>query len=94
MPQDFSWAASVKKWAFLTRFHTRNILRSVPFIAITLCGIFILATNSVQIGQLGDTPTLPLTYMVMDVVTGSFALFILIIITFYVGELVWKERES
>lgn len=93
VPQDFSWAASVKKWAFLTRFHTRNILRSVPFIAITLCGIFILATNSVQIGQLGDTPTLPLTYMVMDVVTGSFALFILIIITFYVGELVWKERE-
>lgn len=93
VPQDFSLAASVKKWVFLTQFHAKNVLRSVPFLAITLCGVFILATNSVQIGQLGDTPTLPLTYMVMDVVTASFALFVLIIITFYVGEMMWKERE-
>ena len=37
--------------------------------------------------------TLPLTNMVLTVLSGSFALFMLILITFYAGQIVWRERE-
>ena len=37
--------------------------------------------------------TLPVTYEVLSVLSGSFALFMLIIITFYSGQIIWKERE-
>ena len=35
-----------------------------------------------------------MTYEVLDVVGGTFSLFILIIIAFYSGELVWRERDA
>ena len=37
--------------------------------------------------------TLPVTYEVLSVLSGSFALFMIIIITFYSGQIIWKERE-
>ena len=37
--------------------------------------------------------TLPVTYEVLSVLSGSFVLFMIIIITFYSGQIIWKERE-
>ncbi|MEM7646631.1 MAG: M1 family aminopeptidase, partial [Pseudomonadota bacterium] len=45
-----------------------------------------------QIGKLYGTTTFPVTYKVLDLVGGSFNLFILIILTFYAGEAIWRER--
>ena len=39
------------------------------------------------------TNTYPVTYQVLELAGGSFALFMLIMITFYSGELVWRERD-
>lgn len=38
--------------------------------------------------------SLPVTYQVIDLVRGSMYLFLIAIITFYAGVLVWKEREA
>jgi ABC-2 type transport system permease protein len=84
------------KWQqfwFLTHFYARNVWRSVPFWAITLCGIVILLLNATEISAAFGNPILPVTYAILDIVSGSFSLFMLIIITFYVGELMWKERD-
>lgn len=36
----------------------------------------------------------PVTYDVIDAIRGSFYLFLIGIITFYTGVLVWKERDA
>ena len=36
---------------------------------------------------------LPVTYRVLGSLTGSFDLFMLILIIFYSGQIIWKERE-
>ncbi|MBK8473017.1 MAG: hypothetical protein IPL33_13120 [Sphingobacteriales bacterium] len=83
----------LQQYSFLSLFYARNIWRSVPFWAITLCGIAILGLNFSQINAGFGNPILPVTYAILDIVSGSFGLFFLIIITFYVGELMWKERD-
>src|SRR4029077_16880869 len=46
------------------------------------------------LGSFYGTNTYPLTYKVLDVVSGLFALFILIVTAIYTGELVWRERDA
>jgi len=38
--------------------------------------------------------TLPVTYWVLDLIRGTLYLFLLIVITYYAGVLVWKDRDE
>ena len=82
-----------QQWWFLTRFYARNVFRSAPFWAIAGCGIVNLGISAHQLQAFYSNTVYPVTYAVLDVVTQSFMLFLLIIITFYTGELMWKERD-
>jgi ABC-2 type transport system permease protein len=86
-----TFGSRLKQWWFLVRFDFRGIIKAVPFIAITLCAIGMLLSNSSNIGNMYGTSTYPVTYMIVDMLTGNFMLFLIIIIAFYSGELIWKE---
>ena len=79
----------------LTSFYTKLILRDVPFLALTISGLamfLFMATKNT--GEWYGTKTLPTTYVMlgkMGIFTGLF-LFILMIL--YVGDMIWKERDS
>lgn len=85
------FAAKWKQWWFLLKFDFKGVIKAVPFIAITLCGVLLLLSNTSNLGQMYGTTTHPVTYMILDILTGNFMLFLIIIITFYSGELIWKE---
>ena len=44
-------------------------------------------------GSIFGTTTWPVTYQMLELLAGTFSIFMLVIITFYAGELVWRERE-
>ena len=90
----YSPASRLKQWWFLVWFDFRGVVRAVPFIAIALCGVLILLSNSTGIGEAYGTNSLPVTYMILDLLKDNFILFIIIIITFYSGELLWKEIDA
>jgi ABC-2 type transport system permease protein len=86
--------AQLATLAGLVRLQLRETIKSVYFIAIMLCAVgFVLATSS-QVGKLYGTTTYPVTYEVLEIVHGTFVLFILILVTFFSGELVWRERDA
>lgn len=70
-----------------------NIIRQLPFIGIVLGGIAFMIFASFSLQAQYDTKIYPVTYALLEATGGSFLLFMLIIITFYSGELVWNERE-
>ncbi len=72
-------------------FYFRDIIRSGPFIAITLIGMIQFAVNARQAGRLYDGTVYPVTYVMFDVI-NSFTLYMLIIMVYYSGELVWREK--
>ena len=71
----------------------KRAYRDPYLIAIAGTAAGFLLMNQQAIGSMYGVDTLPLTNMVLTVLSGSFALFMLILITFYSGQIVWRERE-
>ena len=71
----------------------KRAFRDPYFIAIAGTAAGFLLMNQQAIGKMYGVDTLPLTMEVLSVLGGSFALFMLILITFYAGQIVWRERE-
>src|SRR5262249_37146679 len=72
----------------------RYIVRSVYFALMLLAGSILLLASVDSMGNLWGTPTYPVTYRMVDVVQGTFALVAIGVITFYSGQLVWRERKA
>jgi hypothetical protein len=92
--QVFSGSMSLRQWWSLAKLEFRGIVRSRYFIAIAGAGVILLLATSSQVGKTFDTVTYPVTYEVVEAITGSFFFFFLAIIIFYSGELVWRERQA
>mgnify|MGYP005749831589 CR=1 FL=1 len=92
--QHFSFSLSWQQFLKLTKLEFKGVIKSVYFIAIVTAGIIFLFVSGTQIGKMYGTTVFPVTSTVITVLNGTFALFFLIIITFYAGELVWRERDN
>lgn len=85
-----AWAA----FGSLVRLEWRAVVRNVYFVAIVAAGVLFLLSNASQVGKIYDTTTYPVTGALVDSLTGQFSLFLLIIIIFYSGEAVWRDRDA
>ena len=92
--QLFSRGMNLRQYWSLTKLEFRGIVRSVYFAAIVGAGVIFLLVNGWQVGKIYDTSTYPVTAEMVEMLSGTFALFILILITYYAGELVWRERDA
>jgi ABC-type transport system involved in multi-copper enzyme maturation permease subunit/extradiol dioxygenase family protein len=90
----FNKQTNFRNWLRITKFEFLNILTNRYFIAILFAGIAFLFSTNINIGSLYDTNTYPVTYQVIELLNSQFFMFILIIITFFTGELIWRERGS
>jgi ABC-2 type transport system permease protein len=77
----------------LTKLYFTSIVKEIPFIGIVISGVLLLMLNAINMGKIYGTSAYPTTYNVLGVIGGSFNLFFLIIVVFYTGELVWRERS-
>ena len=78
----------------LTWLNFKETVKNVYFVVIVLAGCLFLILASQTMSSLYGTETYPVTALVTELTGGSFSLFVLIIITFYSGELVWRERDT
>src|SRR5471030_1636078 len=72
----------------------RETTKNIYFVVIVLAGVLMMLTNALDMGSMFGTTTYPVTYLVLESVSETFALFMLVITTFYAGELAWREREA
>jgi ABC-2 type transport system permease protein len=76
------------------RVELSGILRSTPFVVILIFAVLnVFGGIWGAMDDMFGTPVLPMTYLMVDIIDGASALFVLIVIVFYAGELVWKERK-
>ena len=90
----FSFSTNLVQYIKLTGQELKGIVKNVYFIAILFAGVVLMFVNGSQVGKFYGTTTYPVTYQVISIISGSFGLFFLIIIIFYAGELVWRERTT
>lgn len=90
---SFTAATQRKQFFSLFLMDLIGILRSTPFIIIMALGIAQLFTSLSFVTSMYGNTTYPVTYAVTDILQGSMFIYMIIIITFYAGQLVWKERD-
>ena len=93
----FPAAAPPQPWRLLPRLawlNFRETVKNVYFLVIVLAGVLFVVLSSRAAGAIYGTTTYPVTYAMIALAGGGFGVFILIIVTIYAGELVWREREA
>jgi ABC-2 type transport system permease protein len=71
------------------------VLRGKAFIVVALFGVFNVVGGALgSIDAMFGTPVLPVTHLMLRVIEATFSLFVVIVITFYAGELVHGERQA
>ncbi|HNA59041.1 MAG TPA: ABC transporter permease subunit, partial [Chitinophagales bacterium] len=90
----YSRSLAFRQFLSQIRIETISILKNTAFIIIMIFGaINLISSMSFATSQYGLT-SFPVTYNMIDLIEGSFFMFIVSVITFYSGNIVWKERES
>jgi ABC-2 type transport system permease protein len=80
-------------WWSVTRFHAQSLVRSVPFLAIATIGLINTLMNAWYADQNGQNRSWPMSWLMAESSINASFLFMLILLTFYAGELVWRERQ-
>lgn len=85
----------LSKWIQLKQFiwfYFTSIFKQASFWGIVICGMIIILINSVNLGTVYGVDSYPATYFIVEELQETSYFFFIIILVFYSGELVWKER--
>jgi hypothetical protein len=78
----------------VVRLDLKSIVTGPVFIIVMLLGVAQLISSLSFVTSMYENTTYPVTYNVVDMIQGSLFLFVIIIVTFYTGALIWKDREA
>ena len=81
---------------FKSFFYTNflSIAKSVTFKILFLFCIIILVSDLISGYEYFGLQSYPLTYKLIDTIKGSTNIFLIIILIFFSGELIWRDRDS
>ena len=85
--------SGLRQLARQTRMEVAGVVRSTAFLVILAFGVLNMLGNSSVVDRMFGTPVYPVTHLMISILQGG-VLFVLIIVTFYSGELVWRERTA
>ena len=89
-----NFAARWRQFARLVRFDTRFVMRGVPFLVMLVFGLMNLGASLSFSGSMYGTSVLPVTHSMAEFMNGAYNWLLLLVIGFYAGELVWRERDK
>ncbi len=87
---EFSWNIFFS----LVKFETKAIIKNPTFIIIVFIGMIILIMNLTSFTGNYGAKQYPVTYNVIDSISGSFRMYMIGFIAFYTGVLVWSARDA
>lgn len=76
------------------RFDTLGVLRSAPFVVLLMMGLANFIPTALFNARLYGTAVLPVTSLMLQALQNSYSFLLIIVVLFYAGELVWKERGN
>lgn len=92
--QYFNVQASIQQLIFLTKFETKKIVKSVFFYVVIAIAVLLMVTTHNFQDLLYGTETYPVTYQMLDLGNVLSQFFLIILIIFYSGIVVWRERDN
>lgn len=75
------------------RFDAIGVFKSVPYLVMLLFAVANFIGGATLGGQMYGTKVYPVTRMMLETLSGTYTFMLVIIVTFYAGELIFKERQ-
>ncbi|MFD2366703.1 ABC transporter permease/M1 family aminopeptidase [Pseudoduganella sp. GCM10020061] len=91
-PRFDAWTAVAQWWQVLC-FDARGVIRSLPFLIMLLLALANFFTNYAVGGMRFDSIPYPLTRIMLEELSGSINAMLVIVLIFFSGELVFRERQ-
>lgn len=91
---SFTTATGWRQLARQVAFDTAGVFRSVPFLVLLVLGLVNFIPSALFRESLYGTSIWPVTSQMLIALQGSYSFLLVIIVLFYAGELVWKERGA
>ncbi|HEY0681539.1 MAG TPA: M1 family aminopeptidase [Steroidobacter sp.] len=92
--RQFDGATAFRQFTHLVWFDTKSVLRSIPFLVLLAFGLFNYLGGSLAMDNTFGTPIHPVTALMMESMQGSYQFLLIIIVTFYAGDVLWRERDA
>ena len=86
--------AQLRQFLHLAWFDAKGVLSGGPLLIMLVIALFFLVVTLIFGDLMYGTALYPTTSRMTGMIQGSYALFLVIIVTFYAGELVWRERSG
>jgi ABC-type transport system involved in multi-copper enzyme maturation permease subunit len=86
-------ASRARQLLAVARMAFASMTRQVSFLAIATVGAVNVIMSAWFANRMDQVTVYPRTYLIADAVVGGFGLFFVILLTTFVGELVWRERQ-
>ena len=83
-------------WQFLhqLRFDAAHVLKSVPFLVLVAFGLLNFIGGARTIDSSFGTEVHPVTGLMLEALQGSYQFLLIIIVAFYSGDVMWRERDA
>ena len=95
LPTVTSRASSWEMYLSSVKIHLAGIFKGTVFIVILLAGLLNCVPSVVMSAREGyGNNTLPVTYWLLQMIAGTLYLFLIALITYYAGVLIWKDRDA
>lgn len=88
-----TWRTWLEQLLHITWFYTDAVLKEVSFWAIVVCAGAIIFINGISLDSIHGVGSYPATYLVIEELQELGIAFFLIIMVFFTGELIWKEKN-
>ena len=89
----FGWRTELAQLWARTRLDIGQVLKSPGFIVVLALGLVNSIANLWLVDEIYGTGIHPVTRVMISQLTGAFTLFPIIIVIYYAGDLVWRERD-
>ncbi len=92
--QLFTNRFSIYQAWYSAKFEFGKIVKSIFFLIIIALSILSFVAVSSQLNLIYGTSTYPVTYQMLQIGGGIFQFFMIILIVFYAGITIWRERDA
>lgn len=93
-PQAGAARRALVQLAAQVRFDLASVFRSAPFLVLLAFGAFNVSMRAASLDEMWGTPVLPVTGVMLRVLRESYAFLLLLVVGYYAGELVFRERAA
>jgi ABC-2 type transport system permease protein len=92
----FKYSATSDLMQFWTRviFEVKQVILSPAFIVLLLIAGVLIVSSFIDPPGLYDAPDWPLTQTMVTLINNAFSLSLVIVVTYYTAEVVWRERSA